>query len=352
MRRCGVAEAFLAALVVASLVVAPLVVAPVVVAASAVVPAAAHAAGPGAAPPLRAIVEPAAGYGFLSRAIRGARHSVLMEMYELADPTIVAGLVAAERRHVAVQVLLDKEYDAGSVNAPAFAALSADHVAVRWANPGTIFHEKAVVVDATTAYVGTGNLTAEYYATTRDFWVVDTQHADVAAISATFRTDWLGGAPTTGPHGVDLLWSPNAEPAFLALINRAHHSISLESEELSDDYVISALVAAARRHLAVHVTMTYSSQWRSAFDQLVAAGAVVHVDHGEQPIYVHAKALCVDCTTGAHATGTLIVGSQNLSYASLAFNRELSVETSDPALVSSVDAVLRSDYAEAEDYTT
>ncbi len=313
---------------------------------------AAHAAARGAAVPLRAIVEPAAGYGFLSRAIAGARHSVDMEMYELADPTIVADLVAAERRHVAVQVLLDKDYDAGSVNAPAFASLSADHVAVRWANRNSIFHEKAVVVDGTTAYVGTGNLTAEYFATTRDFWVLDTQHADVAAITTTFRTDWLGGAPGPGPHGVDLLWSPNAEPAFLALIGRAHHTIALESEELSDDYVVNALVAAAHRHVAVHVTMTYSSEWRSAFDQLVAAGAVVHVDHGESPVYVHAKALCVDCTTDPHVTGTLIVGSQNLSYSSLAFNRELSVDTSDPALISSVDAVLRGDFADAQTYAS
>lgn len=321
-----------------------------VVAACAVLPAGAARAAERAAAPLRAIVEPAAGYGFVSRAIAGARHSVDMEMYELADPAIVADLAAAERRHVTVEVLLDKEYDAGSVNAPAFSTLAADHVAVRWANGGSIFHEKALVIDAATAYVGTGNLTAEYYATTRDFWVVDTQHKDVAAIVATFRHDWLGGPPGPGPHGVDLLWSPNAEPAFLALIAHARHTIALESEELSDTYVVNALVAAARRHVAVHVTMTYSSEWRASFNELVAAGAVVHVDHGERPVYVHAKALCVDCTTGAHPTGTLVVGSQNLSYSSLAFNRELSVETSDPALLSPIDAVLRSDFAHAGRY--
>jgi cardiolipin synthase A/B len=301
--------------------------------------------------PLRAIVEPQAGYGFLYRALDAAQHSVLVEIYELADPAAIADLIAAQRRHVTVQVLLDKEYAAGSVNAPAFAMLTAHHVAVRWANASEIFHEKAVVVDGATAYVGTGNLTAEYYATTRDFWVVDAQHADVGAITTTFHTDWLGGAPGPGPRGVDLLWSPNAEPAFLALIGRAHRTISLESEELSDDYVVSALAAAARRHVAVHVTMTYSSEWRSAFDQLAAAGAVVHVDHGEQPVYVHAKALCVDCTTGAHATGTLIVGSQNLSYSSLAFNRELSIETSSAALITSIDEVLQSDFAHAGSYT-
>jgi cardiolipin synthase A/B len=303
-----------------------------------------------AVPKLRAIVEPAAGYGFLYRAVHAAKHTVLVEMYELTDTAFLSDLYAARSRHVAVEVLLDKDYDAGSVNASAYAALVAHHVPVHWTNASEIYHEKAVIVDGT-AYVGTGNLTSEYYATTRDFWVVDTQSADVAAIAATFHTDWRGGTPSSGPRGVDLVWSPNAEPTFLSAIAHAHHSIALETEELSDSYVINALVAAARRHVAVHVTMTYSSEWRSAFNQLVAAGAVVHVDHGEHPIYVHAKALCVDCTSGAHMTGTLLVGSQNLSYSSLAFNRELSIETSAPSLLAPIDAVLRSDFAAASNYS-
>ena len=303
-----------------------------------------------AVPAFRVVVEPAAGYGFLDRAIAGARHAVLVEMYELADPAIEDALIGAARRHVAVEVLLDQAYSGSTVNQPAYARLLAHHVAVRWAYPGAIFHEKAIVVDAATAYVGSGNLTAKYYATTRDFWVLDTQHADVAAIGAVFRTDWQRGPPTSGPRGADLVWSPNAEPTFLSLIGHAHRSITLESEELSDTYVVNALVAAARRHVAVHVTMTYSSAWRAAFDELVAAGAKVHVDRGEHPIYVHAKALCIDCATGAHASGTIVVGSQNLSYSSLAFNRELSIRTTAHAVVAPIDAVLRADFLAASPY--
>jgi cardiolipin synthase A/B len=317
----------------------------------AALPSASSAAvAPRAVPKLRAVVEPAAGYGFLYRAVNAARHTVLVEMYELNDATFLGDLYAARARHVAVQVLLDKDYNAGSVNAPAYAALVAHHVPVRWTYASEIFHEKAVVADAT-AYVGTGNLTSEYYATTRDFWVIDTQAPDVAAIRSTFRADWGGGPPGAGAHGTDLVWSPDAEPTFLQAIARAHHTIALETEELSDSYVVSALVAAAHRHVAVHVTMTYSSEWRSAFDQLVAAGAIVHVDHGEHPIYVHAKALCVDCTNGAHVGGTLLVGSQNLSYSSLAFNRELSIETLAASLIAPIDAVLRGDFAAASNYT-
>jgi cardiolipin synthase len=306
-----------------------------------------------AAPPpkLRVIVEPAATMAFLDKAISGAKHTIFVEMYELADTTIQDELIARSRDHVRVKVLLDKDYDAGSVNAPAYSALRAAHVPVRWADPHVIFHEKAVVIDGTTAYVGTGNLTAEYYATTRDFWVIDTQRADVDAITTAFDGDWGGGSPASAPSGVDLIWSPGAEATVLSLIDHAKHSISLESEELDADSVVDALVAAAKRHVVVHVTMTYSSSWRWAFDDLVDAGASVHLDYGESPVYIHAKALCVDCTTGAHGHGTILVGSQNLSVSSLVYNRELSILTTSRSVVEPILAVLDHDFAQASPYS-
>lgn len=288
---------------------------------------------------------------FLAHAIDGARHSVLVEMYELADGTIEADLAARAKAHVTVEVLLDRDYDAGSVNQPAYGWLKAHGVAVRWANAGAIFHEKAIVVDGSTAYVGTGNLEAKYYATTRDFWLVDAARADVAAVRATFDRDWTGSPPTTAPAGKDLVWSPGAEPTFLRLIASAHHSIALESEELSAEKVVDALCAAARRGVAVEVTMTYSSSYAWAFDELVAAGARVHLDHGETPLYIHAKALCIDCTVGPRVTGTVIVGSQNLGTSSLTYNRELSIETKMPSVVAVIDSVLRTDFASAKPWT-
>lgn len=302
-------------------------------------------------PPFRVVTEPGAGMGFFYTAISGARHSIELEMYELSDPVVVADLEARARAHVDVEVLLDRDYDAGSVNAPAYAALAAHHVAVRWADASYIFHEKAMVVDGATAYIGTGNLTAEYYATTRDFWVVDTKPADVAAVVAAFRADWHRGPPGAAGSGDDLVWSPGAQPTVLALIDSARHSVWLESEELSSTAVVDALEAAARRGVAVRVTMTYDSSWAWAFRALEAAGAAVRVDYGETPIYIHAKALCVDCVIGAHGSGRVLVGSQNLAYDSLNVNRELSVDTTSSLVVQPIAKVLRSDFAAASPYS-
>ncbi len=315
-----------------------------VLAVASLVPAGASDAR-GAPLELHVVVEPGATMSFLDAAILHATRSVRVEIYELADPTVEADLANRAAHHVAVYVLVDRAYAGRSANAPAVAWLRAHHVQVRWANASAIFHEKAVVLDATTAYVGTGNLQAKYYATTRDFWLKDTDRADVAAIDATFDVDWTGAAPTTAPGGADLVWSPGSEATFLAAIARAKHSIALESEEMDADKVVNALIDAARRGVVVHVTMTYDSSWVWAFKELTAGGVAVHLYYGETPLYIHAKAICIDCSLGAHPSGTLLVGSQNLSTSSLQYNRELSIKTRAPSVVAAIDRVLRSDFA-------
>lgn len=300
---------------------------------------------------LRVVTEPSDAMAFLDHAVTAARRSVDVEMYELSDPSFEAALESRAAAGVRVSVLLDRDYTAGSENEAAAAALAARHVSVRWTYASEIFHEKAVVIDGATAYIGTGNLTARYYATTRDFWVIDTIPADVAAVAATFGHDWAGAPPAPAPRGADLVWSPGSEGTILALIGGAHRSIALESEEMSAAPVIEALAAAARRGVAVHVTMTYDSSWASAFRELESAGVSVHVDHGEYPVYIHAKAICVDCTTGTHGTGTVLVGSQNLGTGSLDYNRELSVLTSQPTVVQPIAQVLARDFASAGPYS-
>lgn len=53
-----------------------------------------------------------------------------------------------------------------------------------------IYHQKPIVVDHTIAAVGTGNPTKKYYATSPDAYILATSTSDVAAIAATFDTDF------------------------------------------------------------------------------------------------------------------------------------------------------------------
>jgi cardiolipin synthase A/B len=297
---------------------------------------------------LRVLVEPDAGIGPIYQLITGARSSVDLTMYELADPTAEADLAADAARGVDVRVVLDQNLEKAS-NAAAYAYLGAHGVHVRWGPAGTTYHQKTLTVDGATSVIMTGNLVTEDYPGTRDFAVIDTSPADVAAIAATFDADF-SGAGITPPDGTDLVWSPtNAEGSVLSVINGAAHTLAVEDEEMDDPAVTSALAAAARRGVDVDVTMTADPEWDSAFSQLAQAGVHVRLYPDDSTaLYIHAKAIVADAGLPGQQ---VLVGSQNFSVASLNYNRELGILTSNPAVVAAISSTLASDYVGATAYS-
>ena len=144
----------------------------------------------------------------------------------------------------------------------------------------------------------------------------------------------------TPPTGADLLWSPGSEDALLSLIASARSSLLVENEEMDAPAITSALEAAARRGVSVTVIMTDDSEWSSDFSDLEAAGVHVRTYSEDAALYIHAKAIVAD---GNRA----FVGSENFSDASLDYNRELGIITSDAAIVSVLEDTLLADAAGA-----
>ena len=132
--------------------------------------------------PLSVIVEPsrlgsATGMQPVYSFVLSAHRSVDMTMYELADPTMESDLVADARRGVKVRVLLDTNREQ-SRNMAAFDTLRAGGVKVVWADTSyEATHQKTISVDDAKSLILTGNLTSEYYTTTRDFGVFDSDPA-------------------------------------------------------------------------------------------------------------------------------------------------------------------------------
>jgi phosphatidylserine/phosphatidylglycerophosphate/cardiolipin synthase-like enzyme len=295
-----------------------------------------------AAPTSAVVVEPDAGRGPVYDLMRGAQRSLDMTMYELVDPTAEEILAADAGRGVDVRVLLDGRLEKRS-NTPAYSYLAAHRVHVAWAPtrfPAT--HQKTVTVDGRESAVMTLNLTSRYYANTRDFAVLDRNPADVAAIEAVFNCDFAQRPlpPEILPAGADLVWSPGSEAPLVRLIDSARRQVDFESEELDDPAVVAALAGAARRGVAVDVVMTDDPSWHPAFATITAAGGHVRLDHGEHPIYIHAKAILVDGSTA-------FVGSENATPASLDRNRELGLIVADPAVVAPVERTIAADFAAA-----
>ena len=297
---------------------------------------------------LRLLTEPASGIGPIYNLITGAKSSVDLTMYELADPTAEADLAADAARGVDVRVLLDRHLEK-SHNTSAYNYLSARRVHVRWAPAGTTYHQKTLTVDNATSVIMTLNLVASDYPGTRDFAVIDTGHADVAAIVATFNADFAGRA-ITPPAGADLVWSPtNAKREVLSVIDGAKHTLAVEDEEMDDPAVTAALAAAARRGVHVTITMTADRDWDRAFTELARAGAHIRLyPDNASALYIHAKAIVADAGRSGQR---VLVGSQNFSVASLGYNRELGILTSNAQIVAAISATLARDYAGATAYS-
>ncbi|MBZ4522126.1 phospholipase D-like domain-containing protein, partial [Mycobacterium avium] len=292
------------------------------------------------------IQEPEAGYSAVLDIIRHAHRTLLITMYELADPAAVGAVIDAHRRGVDTKIILDAAFHGRQTNSAAYDQLTAAGVDVRWAPAATIFHQKTLTADDTETAIGTANLVAKYYPSSRDAWVLDHDPTDIAAITATFDTDYSAATvrPAPGTPNPHLIWSPDARATFLQHLDNAGHSIELTTEELKDRAVVAALTKAAHRGLTCHIVLTTNPATTHTVDELTTAGCQIHQFPADaKHLYMHEKMILID-------RAQLIIGSQNLSTTSLLENRELSLLlTNDTAkgVLDAVAATFDHDYRQA-----
>ncbi len=287
------------------------------------------------------IVEPGAGFSPVYRLIDAARHSVDVTMYEFADTTAERDLAAAAKRGLSVHVILDQRER--SENSAAYSYLSSHGVKVAWSSASFEYtHQKTVIIDGSEAVIMTANLTSTYYATSRDFLVTDSNHADVAAITAVFDADFAhrGINPSDGS---DLVWSPtDSQDKLLGLINGATSSLRIYSEEMGDTTIENALVKAAKRGVDVQICgENADGEYDSAYDKLARAGVHISYYSSSTGFYIHGKVIEADYGT-SHAK--IFIGSENFSSTSLNRNRELGLITSSSAVLSAIASTFTTDF--------
>ena len=286
-------------------------------------------------------IEPGASFSPVYELIGRAKRSVDVTMYEFSDAAAERDLAAAARRGVRVEVILDQREQ--SKNDAAYRYLSLRGVKVVWSSPSYRYtHQKTMVVDDAEAIIMTANLTSQYYVTSRDFLITDTNSADVAAIAAVFDADFAHRRITPG-DGADLVWSPTAsQRKLLNLINGATSSLRIYSEEMGDRTMENALISAARRGVDVRVCgENENGQYDSAYAKLSRAG--VHVSYYSSPsgFYIHGKVIEADFGT---SRAVVFVGSENFSSTSLNKNRELGIITSAPPVLSAIAQTFSGDF--------
>jgi cardiolipin synthase A/B len=311
-------------------------------------PAAATITPNSSSPKYHLVTEPADQYQQIYSLINAATTTLDMTMYELTDTTAEHDLVNAAARGVTVRVILDVNREK-SHNTAAFNYLNANGVPTVWAaTKYAATHQKTITIDDDESAIMSGNLTSQYYTTSRDFAVLDTNLVDVHAIEKVFNADYTGATITPG-DGDNLTWSPtDSQTTLLSVINSATKTLQVENEEMADTAITNALVAKAKAGVTVDVTMTANSSYDSAFDQLKAAGAQIHLyPNDDKSLYIHAKVILADAALSPHTT---YVGSINFSDYSLNKNRELGFITHDDTITADLASTLTSDFNGASAY--
>ena len=273
--------------------------------------------------------------------INSATSSLNMTMYELNDTTAVNDLIAREKAGATVRVILDQAEK--STNQTAYNNLKAGGVGVVWSSTKfTYTHQKTITVNGTESLVLTGNLTSEYYSTTRDYGVFDTDAKDVAAITTVFNDDY-SHTTVTPSDGDNLLWSPTtAQTRLVTFIDGATKTLDIEEEEFSDTAVVNAIVARAKAGVKVRIVLEDPSDYSSEVSKVESAGGSVVGYDSPTGFYMHAKVMVADYGL---STAAVEVGSMNDTSNSLGSNRELGIILNDTGVESTVENAFTSDFA-------
>jgi len=277
-------------------------------------------------------------------AIEGASQTLRVKMFVFSDPALRKAIIAAQRRGVAVRVMLNPARRSGEQeNEAARTALERAGIAVQDANPAfALTHEKSMVVDDVTAFVNSLNWTTRNLTETRDYAVVTTRGHDVSEIIECFEADWHRQAFTPRDKS-DLVWCPGpGRDRICRFIDEARHKLFVQNERFQDTVIVEHLVRAARRGVKVHVMARPAHTLKR--EKLVegVGGLRIMEDvgikiHKLKHLKLHGKMLLAD---GVGA----IVGSINFAAGSLDGRRELAIEVRDATVVDRLHNIAAHDW--------
>lgn len=273
--------------------------------------------------------------------VNTATTSIDVTIYELRDSTLVDDLVAKEKAGVNVRVIFDRQHS--SIDGAAYTALQDAGAGVTYSSSSFVYtHQKTITVDGTESYISTGNFDTKYYSTSRDYGVFDTNQSDVSAIEDVFNADYAKTSITPS-DGADLVWSPtDSQTQILNLINDATTSLDVEEEEFGDSTLVNAIVADAKRGVAVRVVAeNESDSYTTELNEVIAAGGQIRTYTSSTGYYIHAKAIVADYGT---SSAKVFVGSENFSSNSLNNNRELGLIVSDSGILNGVEQAFDNDF--------
>jgi phosphatidylserine/phosphatidylglycerophosphate/cardiolipin synthase-like enzyme len=284
--------------------------------------------------PVEAFIGPAGLEARMAALIDGAQSSLDVQMYLFTVDALADKLVAAKNRGVAVRVLLDPDH-AGNVNVkPTLTAGG-----VRWLDAPSLYsfaHAKYLIVDKAKAVIMSMNWNGDAMRTERNYGLVDRDIEDIADLQAIFDADWaLASGTSTQPANLActrLIVSPtNSKARLLEHIASATTNLDVEVMYVSEQSIEDAIIAAKNRGVAVRVIVNEATD--ASVAAFRAAGIPVKTP---ATFFLHAKLIIADRVA--------FVGSENMSYTSLAKNREVGALAFEPTAFAPIQQQFEADW--------
>jgi phosphatidylserine/phosphatidylglycerophosphate/cardiolipin synthase-like enzyme len=277
-------------------------------------------------------------------AINGAAKSLRIKMANISAPPMWKAMAAASARGVRVRVMLDSNrVTEATQNAEVRRLPGGAGIEIAGgARPFDVTHQKCLVADDQVAIIQSFNWEPANFAGTRDYAVVTRHGGEVGEIVRCFEADWNRQDFEPGELS-HLIWRQGyARDRIIDLIDHARHALFFQKERYQDPIVIERLVRVKRRGVGVHVmARPPHTLWNERV--MEGVGGLRIMEDAGIPVHkltrlkLHAPVLMAD---GARA----IVGSIDLTPASLDHSRVLAIEVHHEPILERLRRVMRYDW--------
>jgi cardiolipin synthase A/B len=277
-------------------------------------------------------------------AIDSAKTSMKIKMFVFSDPDLINAVIAAKKRGVNVQVMLNPARRSGEEeNSETRKLLEAAGIEVKDSNPEFgLTHEKSMIIDEEVAFIKSLNWATKNLTVTRDYAITTSHKHEVDEVITCFTADWDRTTFDPGEHA-NMIWCKgNGRERIARFIDEAKHTLFVQNERYQDSVIIERLVRAAVRGVKVHIMARPPHALKK--DKLVeGVGGLRIMDdvgikvHTLRHLKLHGKMLIAD---GSRA----IVGSINLAPGSFDDRRELAIEVHDEEIVERLQQIAHEDW--------
>jgi cardiolipin synthase len=277
-------------------------------------------------------------------AIDAAKKSIKIKMFVFSDPDLINAVIAAKKRGIDIQVMLNPARRSGEEeNGETRTLLEAAGIEVKDSNPKFgLTHEKSMVIDDDTAFIKSLNWATKNLTVTRDYAITTSHKHEVDEVIACFDADWNRSDFDPGEQAHMIWCTGNGRDRIARFIDEAKHTLFVQNERYQDSVIIERLVRAAVRGVKVHIMARPPHSLKK--EKLVeSVGGLRIMDdvgikvHTLRHLKLHGKMLIAD---GSRA----IVGSINLAPGSFDDRRELAIEVHDEDVVLRLQSIAHEDW--------